>query len=287
MFERFSPTIIFSWWNDRAKKRWWDKIERSKCWKDEQSILKHSSRIKQPIESAYSHANDGLAHNTTVRKPADLFSLWHYLRPLSGFVSYFGGILDRSQSKAYFWQCFHGSLCPGILRDLSGYLHVSQRNTFKKLALCYQLSVQIEFLGKNYWERNVQTYIQKARGFSLPGFFTLPEHCKAEILFTTGTQRIVLMHANAVLYKAVRLFSQMSNATTSCSKGKRSFWNKAKQRNLWHDCFRLRWFQLHSYYILNLNMNNITASDSAHTPLNHKNKTDMLTVNCNNHCYFT
>lgn len=48
---------------------------------------------------------------------------------------------------------------------LAIHLHVSQQNTFQNLALRYQLSVQIEFLRKNYWERNVQADIQKARGF--------------------------------------------------------------------------------------------------------------------------
>lgn len=54
--------------------------------------------------------------------------------------------------------------------------------------------------------------------------------------FTTGKQRIVLMHENTALHRAVRSISQISNATTSCSKGKRKQLlkqSKAKQPLAW------------------------------------------------------
>lgn len=44
------------------------------------------------------------------------------------------------------------------------------------------------------------------------------------------------MHENTVLYKAARSVSQMSNATTSCSKGKRKKFlkqSKAKKPLAW------------------------------------------------------
>lgn len=152
-----------------------------------------------------------------MRKPADLSSLWHYLRPLSGSSFYFEGICARSQSKAYFWQNFHGSFCTGALRSPpASHLHVCQQNAFQNLAL---LSAQIEFLTKNCWERNVQADIQKARGFLVIWFLYVAQTLQSR-QSVRRRQRVVPLCENTSLYKAVRSISQISNAITSCSKGK-------------------------------------------------------------------
>lgn len=88
-----------------------------------------------------------------------------------------------------------------------------------------------KLLGKKCAGRHSETEV-----FSWSGFFTPPEHCKADSPFTTGKQRIVLMHESSALHRAVRSISQWRNATTSCSKGKRKKLlkqSKAKQPLAW------------------------------------------------------
>lgn len=181
-----------------------------------------------------------------MRKPVDVctfFLLSHYLRPLSDFTSYFEGIFNESQSKDS-WSSFHGSLWPGILRSPSVCMLINRNFSNSGFVLPVVGSDWISEqkpLGEKCEGRPSETEV-----FSWSGFFASPAHCKADVLFPTGKQRVILTHENTALHRAVRSISQISNATTSCSKGekKKSFWSKAKQRNFWHvsQMWALLWY---------------------------------------------
>lgn len=159
-----------------------------------------------------------------MRKPANLFSLWHYLRLwilliLKEFLINHNQKLSPNKVSTAAWaQAYQES-------PLAFYLHVSQQYTFQNLALCLPIA-------STGWipEGMVQCQVdmQKARIFfrDLNSLYLL-NTSKAEF---HNRQNIALLLENTVLYKAAVYTFYMSNATTSCSKEKRSFWNKTQQK---------------------------------------------------------